>query len=138
MLKFFSDQGGAQSAHGGQLTWPGTADGFPVRGAVPDLMQDEYDNIPLALDYKSGLFKLFDPAEKQAFDNIMDRIVNGWFMQHRRIDRWSDQHCGMVVWLEWVQIYGETPGAKHPGASHGKTTLEMQPGTGPQGIAPPS
>lgn len=113
MLKFFADRGGAD--HGGDLSWPGTADGFPVRGPVPNLKQEEYQDIPLALDFKSERFCLWVPEEKARFEIIMDRVINGWYMQHKRVDRWSDDHCGMVVWLEWAQIYGETAAAKHPG-----------------------
>jgi hypothetical protein len=113
MQKFFADKGG--NAHGGNLNWPGTQDGFPVRGPAHNLKQDEFQDIPLALDFKSGVFRLWEPAEKQAFEEVMDRIVNGWYMQHKRVDRWCDEHTGMLVWLEWVQIYGETTAAKHPG-----------------------
>lgn len=119
MAKYFREQGG--SVHGGQLHWPGTADGYPFRGPVPDLRQQEYLDVPLALDYHSSIFHLWLPDEKEQFDAIMDRIVNGWYMQHKREDRWSEQHDGMIVWLEWVQIYGESPNAKHPGVRHGQT-----------------
>ena len=139
MKKYFADQGG--NAHGGAISWPGTADGFPFRGPAPDFRQEEYQEIPLALDYHSRVFKLFDPAEKQQFDDVMDRIVNGWYMQHKRVDRWSDEHCGMIVWLEWVQIYGESPTGKHPGTTNGPQTnsiIEQAPATGAFGITPPS
>lgn len=120
MKKYFEDRGGDASAHGGPLSWPGTPAGFPFRGSVPDLRQEEYDTIPHVLDYHSQLFRLWDLEEKRAWDQVMDRIMNGWYMEHRRIDRWSDQHCGLVVWLEWVQIYGEAPTTKAP-TYHGDT-----------------
>jgi hypothetical protein len=122
MKKFFADRGGVDSNHDGNLVWPGTADGFPFRGQAPDFRQDEYQDIPLALDYHSQAFKLYEPEEKAKFDDIMDRIVNGWYMQHKRVDRWSDEHCGMIVWLEWVQIYGEAATSKHPGTTNNATT----------------
>lgn len=137
MKKFFQERGGPASAHGEALTWPGTPDGFPFRGPVPDMKQDEYEQIPLALDYHSQTFRLWEPEEKAGFDQVMDRVVNGWYMQHRRIDRWSDQHCGLVVWLEWVQIYGETPGVKSPsGANHGQTH-QLLPSGNTYGVVPP-
>ncbi len=135
MRKFFDDRGGPD--HGGDLTWPGTADGFPFRGPVPDLRQDEFQEIPLALDFKAQVFFLWDADSKAEFESVMDRIVNGWYMQHKRVDRWSDQHCGLIVWLEWVQVYGETPHGKHPGVSHGQT-FQQSSGNGTFGVAPSS
>lgn len=135
MRKFFSDRGGPDSPHRENLTWPGTEDGFPYRGSVSDLKQDEFEQIPLGLDYHSQAFRLWEPTEKAAFDDVMDRIVNGWYKQHRRVDRWSDDPCGMIVWLEWVQIYGETPNAKSPpGAINNGQTHQAVPPGGTYGI----
>lgn len=118
MLKYFQDHGGTGTDHGGKLHWPGTVDGFPFRGDhIPDLKGDEIASIPLALDYRSKAFRLWVPEEKVEYDGIMDRIVNGWFMQHHRVEKWIDAHCGLYVWLEWVQIYGETPAGKSPPGS---------------------
>jgi hypothetical protein len=133
MHKYFRDQGGSGTDHRGQLLWPGTADGFPVRtdGPIPDLRQAEYEDLPLALDFHSGEFCLWKPEDKARFDAVMDRIVNGWFMQHRRIDKESPD--GLKVHLEWVQIYGETATGKSPGASNACFTLR---GPGPAPTPP--
>jgi hypothetical protein len=118
MLKFFQETGGLNTEHGGRLHWPGTVDGFPYRGEqAPLLKQQEMENLPLALDYRSKLFELWKPEDKKAFDETMDRIVNGWYMQHRRKDIEVEGQAMPAVWLEWVQIYGESPGTKHPGGS---------------------
>jgi len=114
LRKFFHERGGTM--HNGNLSWPGTAAGFPFRGTVPDLRQTEFEQIEHVLDFHSRLFLLWDPVDKAVFDDVMDRISNGWFLERKRVDRWSDTHCGLIVWLEWVQIYGEIPTAKHPGA----------------------
>lgn len=114
MRKFFADQGG--DAHGGNLIWPGTSMGFPVRGdAGADLTQGEFDKLEHVLDYKSDLFKLWIPEEKTRFDQINDRILNGWYLSRKRFDYWSTDPLGLVVWLEWAQIYGEIPDGKQPG-----------------------
>lgn len=115
MLKYFRESGGPQSGHGGHLLWPGTVDGFPVRSdspLPPDLRQGEFEQLQLVLDFKSREFRLWLPEEKTAFDDVMDRIVNSWYMQKNRRDR--DTPEGLAVWLEWVQIYGETPTGKTP------------------------
>lgn len=119
MFKFFGERGGPDSEHRGTLHWPGTPDGYPFRGSqVPNLQGDEAENLPLAMDYQSRAFKLWEPEHKLAFDQIMDRIVNGWYMLYRRRDEWSTTHDAPVVWLEWVQIYGETPTGKVPGSGY--------------------
>ena len=104
--------------HNGELLWPGTADGFPVRGPVSNLKQEEYEEVPVVFDYYSRLFDMSVDEDKQLFDYTMDRIVNGWYRLHKRIDKWSDGSSSPMVWLEWVQIYGESPHAKHPGMNN--------------------
>ncbi len=115
MKKFFADR---SDGRGSEIHWPGTADGFPFRGPVPDLKDTEFTETPLAMDYHSQRFCLWDAAEHAAFNEVMERIVNGLYMQHKRMDRWSDTHGGMLVWLEWVQIYGELPVVNTPGATN--------------------
>ena len=111
-VKFFGEQD--TRVHGGPLYWPGTADGFPVRGRAGDLLPHEYSDIPLVMDYRAERFRLWEPAELKKFLQVMDRIVNGWYRQCRRTDNWDEEHQGLVVWLEWVQIYGEIPDGKAP------------------------
>lgn len=132
MLKYFADLGGED--HGGPLHWPGTADGFPFRGeTIPNLKQQELEQLPLALDYKSRSFKLWDAQEKAEFDVVMDRIVNGWYMQHKRYDNYVPEHQEYVVRLEWVQIYGEHPASKNPGSGFdGRNQTVNIPGAAPQ------
>ena len=97
--------------HGGTLHWPGTPEGFPVRstgGSMALLRADEaQERIVHVIDFHSRLFRLFDPGDKALFDKVMDRIVNGWYIQLRRVDRWSDDPGGLIVWLEWGQVYGQ-------------------------------
>ncbi len=113
MLQYFNDRGGEK--HGGKpLSWPGTQDGFPVRGPTRPLKQAEYEELPLVLAYYSRAFKLWLPADKAEFDEIQGRIANGWYMEKKRVDREVAEHSEPLVWLEWLQIYGEVPNAQHP------------------------
>lgn len=116
MLKYFGDRGGDQ--HGGALHWPGTVDGYPFRGErAPTLKQNEVEQLAHALDYHSRSFRLWMEEDKRDFDLVMDRIVNGWYMQHKRFDNFVAEQQEYVVRLEWVQIYGECPTTKHPGST---------------------
>ena len=38
---------------------------------------------------------------------VQDRICNGWYVEKKRYDRWCEEHTGYLVWLEWLQVYGE-------------------------------
>ena len=136
MLKYFDEAGGPDDReHGGRIHWPGTREGFPFRGeTIPNLRGSEIDQIQHALDYRSDMFKLWEPDRKKEFDRIMDRIINGWYMQHKRKDVWVEEHQHLCVWLEWVQIYGERVIRKHPGegefdgADGGITISRNKPG----------
>ena len=112
--KYFGEHGGPQhnNAH---LHWPGTMDGFPVVGpssAFADLKQDEIENIDLQYDFKSRMFTLWDEKEKAEFDDVNDKIVNGWYRLLKRSDHWDDEKKHFRVWLEWFQIYGMLPTKK--------------------------
>jgi len=111
MHKYYGELGGP--AHGGaQLNWPGTPDGFPVLkrpGPQPDLKQAELDNLDLRLDFKSKMFELWDDAQKAEFDDVNDKIVNGWYRLVRRNDNWDEEKKHYRAWLEWFQVYGMLP-----------------------------
>lgn len=57
LLKYFTDRGGDGSQHDGNLHWPGTAAGFPLRGdTAPLLRGNEYeDQITHTIDFRSAL-----------------------------------------------------------------------------------
>lgn len=108
--KYYGETGG--SSHGNQhLHWPGTPDGFPVRGdGIPgNLKKEELEALDLNLDFKSKMFELWDPTQKAEFDDVNDKIVNGWYLLQRRNDHWDDEKKHFRVWLEWAQVYGMLP-----------------------------
>lgn len=110
LAKYHNELGGSQ--HGdARLQWPGTMEGFPVLGNATrtNLKQDEVENIDVRLDFKSKMFELWDAPQKTEFDNINDKIVNGWYMLQRRNDHWDEENKHFRVWLEWCQVYGMLP-----------------------------
>lgn len=124
LLKFARDARPGLDHGSGNLLWPGTASGFPVRveGPAPNLKQAEFDELRHVLDFHSEQFDLWKPDQKRRFDTVRDYIANGLFMQSLRINRETPD--GLQVWLEWVQVYGEIPQGKQPGANDGPITLK--------------
>lgn len=111
MHKYYGEVAGPQ--HGDvRLNWPGTAEGFPVigkQGGLPDLKQEETENLDLRFDFKSKMFEMWDPAQKTEFDDINDKIINGWYRLVKRADNWDEEHKHYRVWMEWFQVYGMIP-----------------------------
>lgn len=110
LRKYHGEIGGPQ--HGqAQLNWPGTLDGFPVlsAGNQANLKQEELENIDLRYDFKSHMFELWDAQQKAEFDDINDKIVNGWYRLLKRSDNWDEERKHFRVWLEWAQVYGMIP-----------------------------
>jgi len=110
LRKYHGEIGGSQH-NNARLNWPGTLDGFPVLGSGQrnDLKQDELENIELQYDFKSKMFELWDVNQKAEFDDINDKIVNGWYRLLKRSDNWDDDNKHFRVWLEWAQVYGMIP-----------------------------
>lgn len=109
--KYYGEIGGAQHP-GGRLNWPGTLDGFPVLGqlgAEANIKQEELENAELRKDFKSRMFLLWDEKDKADFDDINDKIVNGWYLLLKRADVYDDQQKHYRVWIEWAQVYGMIP-----------------------------
>ena len=111
LSKFHGELGGPQ--HGdGKLNWPGTMDGFPVlgqKGTTANLKQDELENLELRYDFKSRMFLLWDEKAKIDFDDVNDKIVNGWYRLLKRSDVYDEENQHYRVWLEWAQVYGMIP-----------------------------
>lgn len=111
LRKFHAEMGGPQHS-GERLNWPGTLDGFPVigsQGAMANLKQEELESLELRYDYRSKMFLLWEPEAKTEFDDINDKIVNGWYRLLKRADVYDEENKHYRVWLEWAQVYGMIP-----------------------------
>ena len=116
ILKYFGEQGGSTTDHGGQLHWPGTHAGIPFRGGqVPNLKsEEETDQVQHVLDFHCHVFALWEEEDLKAYSAIRDRAANGWYhiaFIERQFDE-DKQHWR--VYLEWHQIYGELADGKQP------------------------
>lgn len=47
---------------------------------------------------------------------VIDRAANGWYqLRHERVVQpWDAETQVEVVFLQWLEIHGEVPDAKHP------------------------
>jgi hypothetical protein len=105
VMKYVDEQG---PSHGGPLLWPGYH-GIPVRSSgMPALTEDEIDRqMEFHHDFHSREFDLSDPVQKAEYDDIMDRIVNGWYTLYYREPPVREPQTGKrLVYMEWFQRYG--------------------------------
>lgn len=109
VVKFVGEQ---KADHGGKLHWPG-AGGLPVRGPGMTVNQDEYDSgFAEVRDFHRKTFNLAIPEQDEQYHQVMDRIVNGWYIKifieryrHTVTDEW-------MVYLEWAQRYSQLESPK--------------------------
>lgn len=112
--KFHADK---VTADGDALIWPGTAEGFPLRGtAAPNLKQDEYENLPLRFDFDCDWFDIDDVEARKRYKVIMDRIASGLYYLWKRHDLPDPTTGKLRIWLEWLVVTGELP---NRGAANG-------------------
>lgn len=79
---------------------------FPFLGeTVPNLTQEEYDNLELKYFYKSRSFDLAKSDDKTEFETVMSEIYNAKYKLINKENRWKDNSVTPCVWLEWVEIY---------------------------------
>jgi len=99
-----------QDDQGRSLFWPGSQEGFPFRGEKPpNLTDNEYENLRLFCDAFVDTFYMNDPEHKKRYQEILDRVANGWYFIRDRDRRWDDDKKCYVIFLEWIQVYAETP-----------------------------
>jgi hypothetical protein len=105
------------------LVWPGNKDNYPLRlprGAVaPILRQQEYDNLPVHFDYKSGVFRSWIPEEFKTYQEICDRCFNRLWCCIRRFEQVATdpdtKQQGWLFYIEWVQPYATLSQTTKPG-----------------------
>jgi hypothetical protein len=97
--------------HNGQLCYPGTAQGYPVRlppGASHVPLKDrEFRNLPVEYDVKAQPFNTWDAASFQEYQALLDRLGNGQFILIQRTKpEYDSDNKGWRMYVEWAQPYG--------------------------------
>lgn len=102
--RLWPDEPNRTDLHGPEVTWPSGPGDFPYHGPVNQLR--ERPTVPGVVSrFRSRTFRLWVDEDKTAFDEVMERAHNGLFSIQHRIDRWSDEYGGLIVWMEWLQHY---------------------------------
>lgn len=104
--KFYGEQ---HEKHNGKLHWPG-ANGLPFRGdAIPNLKQEELENLPVIGDTFQGVFDLSDADDSDTYRWVRDRARNGIFTIDFVERHWDEETKNMIVYVEWTQLYVQLP-----------------------------
>ena len=106
-----------ENSHGGKLYWGGGIAGgnVPFRGAyAPTLTKEELENqVSVVKDFHCDLFELSNPEHMQRYQNVMDRVVGGWYHIIYIDRKLVAEQKTAIVYIEWVQRYGElSPAAR--------------------------
>lgn len=104
--KYFGTQ---QDLSGNTLMWPGTLDGYPVRGPaspVP-LREEELDELPYVSDFHAEILTL--PADLERYIYVMDRVVNGFWVKDREEFHYHPEDRTYSVFLSWAEVSKQVP-----------------------------
>ena len=97
LYKYVGEQ---SNRHPGELTWPSYR-GFPVLGGFN--YNDEGLYLTSVGYFHAYTFDLDKPEDREYYQWVMDRIVNGWFLKVR--DELIRENGKIKIYLEWVQRY---------------------------------
>jgi hypothetical protein len=87
-----------------------TIHGHPIAGnAAPNLTQEEFENIPLALNVQVKVFDLSKPEELAQYAEIRDMIANKKCVQLDRTKMLSEDGREIKIHLEWADVQGILP-----------------------------
>ena len=95
-----------------EVFWPKSENGLPVKiptGSDSTLKDDEIEELPVELNYKSRMFELWDAKDKADFDNVNDHLAHRVYVQLNRRDEWIPEKKHVMVWLEWVEMFKVIP-----------------------------
>ena len=119
LVKYHGDKDG----NGRGNFWWGRADkdGLPFRGRqIPNYKEEEFeDRLVIVGDAKAELFDVTEDNEtRQRYLEVVDRIVNGWYVCLHREHHFSDGK--MLVYIEWVErcVEDRNPNEQDAVSSH--------------------
>jgi len=69
------------------------------------LTQQELDSLVLQHEFQSRLFDLSVPEDMAAYNDVMDKIYNGWYAKIDKQQRWPEGRTHPTIWLEWAIRY---------------------------------
>lgn len=82
--------------------------GMPFRGPAFLMKDAEWDRYTFtSYDFFSETFDLSDPAQRQKYQEIVDRCINGWYIILYRHFNHSEHSNYPSVYLEWIVPYRE-------------------------------
>lgn len=132
LTKFVDREAAPRGDPRGNLFWGRLEhDGLPFRGHVPPAYsQDEFEaNLVRVGDPHSRTFRTWIPEENEAYEHVLDMIVNGWakcLHVARREPPDPATQFGLVVSIEWCQYFMEDSGRP---ATPGPTAGELANGS---------
>lgn len=105
--KYYNEQD--EKRHGGRLKWYSQLV-IPIRDYGDDtVLTDEelFSRLQIHYDFHSKTFDLSLEEDREYYEFVQDRAVNGWF-QIQFCERMKDE-TGKIryIYLEWLQAYGD-------------------------------
>jgi hypothetical protein len=124
LVKYMNDQNGRGR---GRLHWHrATRDGLPFRGEMNPMMREEEfeERLVEVKDARNGIFDVNDPDQNARYQQILDRITNGW-AQLIYVDRMPvPEQRTWIVYIEWADRFMEDG---HPTAAMHQQNSGMMP-----------
>jgi hypothetical protein len=85
--------------------WYGDDSRLPIKNPGRALKREELENLVINNDFKCKLFDCSNADDMAQFEDIMDKVYNGWYAITKRLDNWAANKSHPVIWLEWVIRY---------------------------------
>lgn len=88
-----------------------TMHGHPLAGGAmaPNLTQEEFENIPLALNVQVKVFDLSKSGDLEEYTQVRDMIANKKCVQLDRTKMLSEDGRDIKIHLEWADVQGILP-----------------------------
>lgn len=87
-----------------QHYWQGSESRIPVRVDSRTVYNTaEIENLVVHQDFRCKLFDLSDPAMLAEYINIMDKVMNGWFLLWKCLERSAPTDLYPKFWVEWLE-----------------------------------
>lgn len=96
---------------GAPFTLPGF-DGFPFRGTVPDLKEQDSRQPQLGAETHVDILDLSEEADLKAYRNIIQLVGNNYAAISAEERQWIAESQNWKVFIRWMLYYTYLPDAK--------------------------
>lgn len=114
-----------QELYGREVSWPGSAAGYPYAGPAVALTQEEYEGLDHSFNTFVKIFDTGQPVGLEQWQKLLDQRMNGLVLFIHTDRRYSDQSQSWLIYVEYAVPVANLPANRHKPRDNPASTIVM-------------